>query len=182
MLFLFFSPVLIKCWKFATYDELQIQCSICKRIQKNFDDFEPLIPDKDSFCSSNKSNKMCNYIEQLAEQYTKSKNKTAFCHNANVCPDKIPDGYIGSRCKICIFLVKHLLYHDYEDRKKAFYHFCTTSQVAPGNFCGDIIDDGLDDFLEDIEDIKEPLNLCHTSHFCRSDPNGSKNQDDQDEL
>ncbi|OHT07250.1 hypothetical protein TRFO_24658 [Tritrichomonas foetus] len=174
MIFLFILQA--TSWQFASYDELNAQCSICqyftKKLSEDIHYFDgKLNPEAGSECSKNKTNKICLVINAISSNFIHATNKTDYCRRVNFCPAEVPEGYSGPRCRICMRLVSHLLIHKNEDRKTAFYNFCVTSKSKPANFCGDVIDEGVEDFLYDVDDVNDSFKFCHLSHYCRDSAN-----------
>jgi len=170
---MFYLIIFSTCWKFSSDDELELKCSICKKIIKYHlenpnSQIISIIPN--SYCENEKNNKFCDYISASAEQImniTSIRGKKRYCINSASCIDDKSHNLAGARCNNCISLVSQLLRHMQVDRKKAFNQFCRTSRPLSASLCGDIIDDGLTEFLEDVNALKDPISVCTATHFCR---------------
>ena len=158
-------------WAFATSDELIQQCSLCKFLVKNklnLNRTHENIPQVNSFCKSHTQNHFCKSIIGMLNQIDSLKSETAihnYCYNSFSC-DEISPFLIGSKCPFCIHLGNQLLRHKPIYREKAFYSFCTTSRTLPSSLCGEIIEDGLLSFLNEIESGLKIDKICLSHHFC----------------
>lgn len=180
MLIIYLLFETVTSWKYPTFDELNVHCALCTYITNRFEDDTSKIdlqitPSMGSLCEKDKLNDICQNTEAIAKNFQNAVNKTNYCRRTGFCPEEVPKGIIGQKCQICLMLTKHVLNYPIEDRKTAFHNFCNTSNVITSVFCGDIYDESVDDFLDDLKDLKTPFKFCHISHFCRNDPN--KKQD-----
>lgn len=167
---------------FPSADDIATQCSICNYIVGKFSrNSSKLLEDpvKDSYCAENQSNRLCLYLKDIIN-FTKTlepKKLTNLCKNIKVCPPNKPEEMLGARCQACINAVFHINMYPKKKRETAFYHYCMTSRFSTGFFCGDVADDDLPNFLDDINSIEDPIETCVASHFCRR-----KNESDRDEV
>lgn len=174
-------------WKYPTFDELNVQCGICKYITSRFENDTSqidlqLVPSKGTLCTSDKDNDICQTTEAIAKNFKNAANKTNYCIRTGFCPAAVPHWIVGQKCQICLMLAKHILKYPIADRKAAFHNFCNTSNVITGLLCGDIYDESVDDYLDDLEDLKTPFSFCQISHFCRKDPKSNDEFINEDEL
>ena len=162
------------CWSLATFDEMDLKCALCSRILQSYNpeidkSIFDIIPGSE--CMINPSNKICQFIKDISETINRTQNSSVrsnYCQRIFACPPEVPDEYTGIRCETCIGITEYLFHHKKSLRKEAFYRFCTTHHVSTLSFCGDIIEEGLDEFLDDIEEIPDSIQFCHSSHFCRT--------------
>lgn len=171
-------------WKYPTFDELDVQCSICQYITHRFENDTSqidlqLIPQKDTLCDTDKNDDICQVTEAIAKKFQSATNKTNYCTRTGFCPEELPPGIIGQKCRICMMLSKHIYNYPIDDRKTAIHNFCNTSNLITSIFCGDLYDEGIDIYLDDLEDIKNHFTLCKLSHYCRDDPTYKKENNDE---
>ena len=172
------------CWKYATFDELEIQCAMCNYITNRFindttnieDELTPVIG---SICYQNESQPLCQNLQALASHFKTANNKTDYCLRIGYCPKEVPAGYTGQRCRMCMMLTSHLLDHSIEDRRTAFHKFCLTNNYGASVLCNEIIEDNLDDFLDDLEEIRDSFYYCRATYYCKVNrKHKSKSQDE----
>ena len=127
----------------------------------------------ETFCSLSLSNSiitLCKYIIDTSNYLKNISNQRflkKFCINSGTCILDHSEELTGTRCLNCIWLTNQILLHEKKDRLKAFYSFCSTSRFLTSTLCGDIIDDGINEFLLDLESVTEGISVGISSHFCR---------------
>lgn len=179
---------LVISWKYPTFDELNVQCGICKYITNRFENDTSkidiqLIPSTGTLCEKDKENEICKSTEAIAKNFQNATNKTNYCRRTGFCPEEVPEGIVGQKCQICMMASKHLLHYSINDRLAAFHNFCNTSNLITSLFCGDVYDESIEDFLDDLEDLQNPFKFCHLSHFCRDKPKPKEKKEyDNDDL
>lgn len=155
-------------WRFATKDQLDIKCQLCRSIVRKLQanpDFE-LNAVEGSSCATNPEDETCSFIQYVVSQSKKVSNISRLCLNMLACP-KAVTGYEGMHCSECVDLGSHLLIHRQEDRRKAFDYYCMTQSLKTLGFCGGIIDDGADDFIEDLSELSNAMTMCMSHGYCR---------------
>lgn len=160
--------VLLVAWKFATRDELDLKCQMCRTIVRKLEANPDLEAEavQGSKCAENPDDKVCFFIRDLVEQGKKVSNISRLCRNTLSCPLFLV-GYEGMYCNECTMLASQVILHREEDRRRAFDQYCMTRNLKTLGFCGDIIDDGVTDFLEDLSELASAKSLCMSHGYCR---------------
>lgn len=171
MLYFFFLKGLS--FGYLTADELSLRCTLCKKIisyHSAHPDEKRFRPIKDSYCSNNEDDPWCKYITSVSSDYFKLTSQNAkdkYCYQTVSCFPNVTGLYDGNRCQSCVDLASLLLLYDEVNRTDVFNTFCITSKLIPSSLCGDIIDDGLDDFMKDLQTLKDSIVTCKSLHYCR---------------
>ena len=157
-------------WRFASRDDLEIACQVCKsitaRVMKDPDALNDL-PESNGFCRENPQDKLCTFIADVVNQVNLTDKPQHLCRNMMACP-QLPANYEGRRCKHCLKMTMHVMSHARADRKEALFRYCMTRHIPTLSFCGEVIDGGVDDFLEDIFEMENAANVCSGHGYCRA--------------
>ena len=159
-------------WRFATRDELEMKCQVCKLITKRFAESRPEDSNftvNGTFCGENPEHRICEFANDVISQIQGGRDVKSLCRNMQACPQLPNIGkplLEGTRCKQCLKLATHVMAHSKGERKEALFRYCMTGHVPTLGFCGEIIDDGVDDFIEDMLEMEQVSGVCSGRGYC----------------
>ena len=170
--------VLGKCFVFPTIDDMELKCSLCKRlVSKVHKGDMNILPKNDSYCMLYPNETLCKYISGSLKQIQEVKNPKKYCIQIQSCNKKIPKKIYGVRCEACVNLAAHLQKYR-NNMEEAFYAYCKTSQSVPLAICGDFIQEGISKVLSLLDEKKNPISFCLAKQYCSKLSSKSQNEND----
>ena len=151
---------------YLSFDDYQIRCTICKSLlNKSGKELEKVQKELETLKTEDE---MVNFLNQIIKSILNTKkNKEQLCANKIGCQYNLPDGYFGQRCRTCLNAAEYLARFAIEKQKKALYKYCETFNTAVSSFCGDVIEEGFDSFINNINSKNNSLKTCENEYFCR---------------